>query len=447
MSRRRGGLFGYWPSVFLLALGLFLLLTSSFVGVAHAALGTISLTLTTYDHDGLPGAGTVDFGDVYPDTPSTVSPAVVASVASDLEWRMTAVTEAIPEGCLLEQRPQSGASWITLSPTTAVIADAEPPASPDIQGYELRLTPSWDLIPGTYTLQVTYSVAFTDQTPPAGWMTINGGLTYTTSPVVTLDLSATDDSGVVDAVSFTNDDPAVTPSPSWSAWQDYSTTATWTLPAPDGQKTVWAKYRDRAGSESVPASGSIIMDTTFPTISGIAVSNLTTTTADVSWQTGEPASRQVDYGTTTSYGQSSPLVGDPLTSHLVTLGGLTPGTNYHFRVRSSDPAGNTTVSPDGTFWTRCAPPGNLVAARRGVSSNIDLTWTAAAGATGYRVYWREQAVIGGPWGVWQTIDVVGGTTTTYRHAQPDKTHWYEYYVTALNPSGESVPSNTVTVNP
>ena len=440
MSRRRGGLFGYWPGVCLLALGLFLLLTSSFFGVAHAALGTISLTLTTYDHDGLPGAGTVDFGDVYPDTPSTVSPAMVASVTSDLEWRMTAVTGAIPEGCLLEQRPQGGASWTTLSPTTAVIADAEPPASPDIQGYELRLTPSWDLLPGTYTLQVTYSVAFTDQTPPAGSMTINSGLTYTTSPVVTLNLSATDYSGV-EGMCFSNDNVT------WSAWQTYSTTATWTLSAPDGSKTVWAKYRDRAGNESVPAPGSIIMDTTFPTISGIAVSNLTTTTANVSWQTSEPASRQVDYGTTTSYGQFSLLGSDPLTSHLVTLGGLTPGTNYHFRVRSSDPAGNTTVSLDGTFWTRCNPPGNLVAARRGVSANVDLTWTAAAGATGYRVYWREQAAIGGPWSIWQTIDVAGGTTTTYRHAQLDKTHWYEYYVTALNPSGESVPSTTVTVNP
>jgi len=625
MSRRRGGLFGYWPSVFLL--GLFLLLTSSFVGVAQAALGAISLTLTTYGHDGLPGAGTVDFGDVYPDTPFTVSPAMVASVASGMRWRMTAVTGAIPEGFLLEQRPQGGASWTTLSPTTAVIADAEPPASPGTLGYELRLTPSWDLMPGTYTLQVTYSVAFTDQTPPAGQVTINAGGAYTQSVSVTLRL-ATDDSGVVEGICFSNDNVT------WSAWQTYSTTAPWTLAAPDGPKTVWAKFRDRAGNEAPPVSASVLLDTAAPTISGVTVSNVTATTADVSWQTSEPASRQVEYDLTASYGLLSTLDPNPLTAHLVVLSGLTPGTLYHFRSLSADPAGNLAVGTDATFstlleaptlsstltldkwgtytvrldWTASAaasyrverkpttdpvtsfaqltsttglsyaetqsppfsydcrviavgaggsvesapsnvvtaasgpdttppvltsvtaspgqysctvtwttdepsksavsyrtgtdpfaatttytslvtshsvtvaglvpgttyefyavstdstgntgqsatqsftsggqdPPGNLVAERTGSSHNVVLTWTAAAGATDYRVYWREQTVIGEPWGVWQTIDVAGSATTAYTHSQPDKTHWYEYYVTALGPSGESVPSNSVIMNP
>jgi len=445
MSRRRGGLFGYWPSVFLLALGLFLLLTSSFVGVAHAALGTISLTLTTYGHDALPGAGTVDFGNVYPDTPSTVSHAMVASVPSDLGWRMTAVTGAIPEGCLLEQRPQGGASWTTLSPTTAVIADAEPPASPGTQDYELRLTPSWDLMPGTYTLQVTYSVAFTDQTPPAGWMTINGGAALTSSAAVTLGLSAVDDSGVVDAVSFTNDDPAVTPSPSWSAWQAYSTTATWTLSAPDGQKTVWAKFRDRAGNESTGVSASIVVDSVAPVISGTSVPTITDVSATISWQTNEPADTQVDYGLTISYDLTTPLDPAAVTSHVGTLIGLSPATLYNFRPRSADPAGNLSLGTNSTFLTLTSRPLNLQASRSGKSANVTLTWSAVVGAASYRLYWQTQAAPGPTWSEASTVDV---SKTSYTHNQSPSTLYHRYYVGALNSEGNlSAPSDSIIVNP
>jgi len=439
MSRRRGGLFGYWPGVCLLALGLFLLLTSSFFGVAHAALGTISLTLTTYDHDGLPGAGTVDFGDVYPDTPSTVSPAVVASVASDLEWRMTAVTGAIPEGCLLEQRPQGGASWTTLSPTTSVIAAAEPPASPDIQGYELRLTPSWDLMPGTYALQVTYSVAFTDQIPPAGQVTINAGGPYTQSASVTLSPLATDDSGVVEGMCFSNDNVT------WSAWQTYSTTATWTLSAADGQKTVWAKFRDRAGNESTGVSASIVVDSVAPVISGTSVPTITDVSATISWQTNEPADTQVDYGLTTSYGLTTPLDPAAVTSHVGTLTGLSPATLYNFRPRSADPAGNLSLGGNSTFLTLTSRPLNLQASRSGKSANVTLTWSAVVGAASYRLYWQTQAALGGTWSEASTVDV---SRTSYTHSQSPSTLYYRYYVRAFNSQGNlSAPSDSIIVNP
>ena len=43
------------------------------------------------------------------------------------------------------------------------------------------------------------------------------------------------------------------------------------------------------------------------------------------------------------------------TTHVQTLTGLTPGTLYHFRVRSSNQAGVQTVSGDNTFSTPAAP--------------------------------------------------------------------------------------------
>jgi len=424
----------------LVAVGLLLLTTSAWEGVARAALGILSFAITTS-----PPGGTIDFGAVDPGQAVVRESAVTFLVGSDLEWRLAATTTALSGTYVLEERPHGGSSWTTLSVAPTILKDAQVPCATTSLPEDFRLTADWDLPPGTYSVTVTYEASFTDQTGPTGSMTINGGLTYTTSPAVTLNLSATDDSGVVDAVCFTNDDPAVTPSPSWSAWQDYnpsSPTASWTLPAPDGSKTVWAKYRDRAGNESVPAPGSIILDTTFPTISGIAVSNLGTTTADVSWQTSEPASRQVDYGTTTSYGQSSPLGSDPLASHLVTLGGLAPGTNYHFRVRSSDPAGNTTVSSDGAFWTRCATPTlSVTLTQKGVWYDVALNWTPTTGATSYRVERKNTA---DP--VTSFAQIATTTAPSYIDQDQASPFSLDYRVIAINASAgtESNPSNVVT---
>ncbi len=424
----------------LVAVGLLLLTTSAWEGVARAALGILSFAITTS-----PPGGTIDFGTVDPGQPVIRESAVTFLIGSDLEWRLAATATALSGPYVLEERPHGGSSWTALSVVPVILKDAQAPRATTDLPEDFRLTADWDLPPGTYSVTVAYEASFTDQTGPTGSMTINGGLTYTTSPVVTLNLSATDDSGVVDAVSFTNDDPSVTPSPSWSAWQDYSPsspTASWTLPAPDGSKTVWARYRDRAGNESVPAPGSIIMDTTFPTISGIAVYNLATTTAGVSWQTSEPASRQVDYGTTTSYGQSSPLGSDPLTSHLVTLGGLAPGTNYHFRVRSSDPAENATVSSDGTFWTKCAAPVlSVTMTQWHAQYDVTLNWTPITGATSYRVERKNTA---DPITSFAQI----ATTTTPSSVDGNLVSPFslDYRVIAVNASAgsESDPSNVVT---
>jgi len=65
----------------------------------------------------------------------------------------------------------------------------------------------------------------------------------------------------------------------------------------------------------------------------------------ITWDTSEPSSSQVDYGTTPDLGTLTPLATEPVTSHLVTLTGLTPGTKYYARVISADIDGNSNSSP------------------------------------------------------------------------------------------------------
>ncbi|MEK7187296.1 MAG: Ig-like domain-containing protein [Patescibacteria group bacterium] len=84
-------------------------------------------------------------------------------------------------------------------------------------------------------------------------------------------------------------------------------------------------------------------DTIPPTISGI-ISSGTTSSITISWTTNEPATTQIDYGLTTTYGQSSPFISSLTTSHSVTLQNLSDGTTYNIRLRSADAANNLSFS-------------------------------------------------------------------------------------------------------
>ena len=97
-------------------------------------------------------------------------------------------------------------------------------------------------------------------------------------------------------------------------------------------------------------------DTTAPSISNI-VATPTHNSVQITWDTDENGSSFVDYGATASYGtttseaDTSPRV----TSHSVTISGLSSSTTYHFRVNSNDASSNLGTSSDQTFTTDAAP--------------------------------------------------------------------------------------------
>ncbi len=76
-----------------------------------------------------------------------------------------------------------------------------------------------------------------------------------------------------------------------------------------------------------------------PTISGVAASQIGSTSAVISWTTDQPADSQVNYGLTSSYGSSTALDPSLVTSHGQTLTGLSASTTYHFQVVSKNSSG------------------------------------------------------------------------------------------------------------
>ena len=140
-------------------------------------------------------------------------------------------------------------------------------------------TASWDLSAGDGTKTVytqfrdgagnvskASDTIILDTTAPTGAVTIdNTGATpgFVNTAAVHLTLSAVDGSpgSGLDKMRFSNDNST------WGGeWLDYGISASWTLPAGDGLKTVYAQFKDRAGNVSTDTiRGTTTLYTAGPT--------------------------------------------------------------------------------------------------------------------------------------------------------------------------------------
>ncbi len=96
-----------------------------------------------------------------------------------------------------------------------------------------------------------------------------------------------------------------------------------------------------------------------PVLGAVTVSNVTATSATLSWTTDEASTTQAEYGATTTYGTTTPMTpaaATPVTAHSLTLTGLTATTTYQMRAISQDASGNTGRSTNVVVVTAAAPP-------------------------------------------------------------------------------------------
>jgi hypothetical protein len=108
-------------------------------------------------------------------------------------------------------------------------------------------------------------------------------------------------------------------------------------------------------SDQQPSGSTTPSDTNPPAITSIS-DNVSTSAATIRWTTDVPSTSQVEYGITSSYGNTTDLDTELVTSHSVSLSGLESGTTYRFRVKSADEAGNKAVSSEDNFTTSAVVP-------------------------------------------------------------------------------------------
>ncbi|MBC8450890.1 fibronectin type III domain-containing protein, partial [bacterium] len=124
-----------------------------------------------------------------------------------------------------------------------------------------------------------------------------------------------------------------------------------------------------------------------PEISNVAACAVSDTLALICWNTDRPATSQVEFGTTDSYGSTASAAGGLTTIHAVYISPLEPETLYHYRAVSMDAFDNTTKSGDYTVVTD-AP--HLRISNFGSSDptthSITVNWTTSKPADSRVVY-------------------------------------------------------------
>jgi hypothetical protein len=127
----------------------------------------------------------------------------------------------------------------------------------------------------------------------------------------------------------------------------------------------------------------VTFDQRMPTVSGESSSGITQTGATVAGSVtpnGAATTCNVESGTTTAYGTSTAITpapgsGTSAVAVRAALSGLTPNTDYHWRLSCSN-AGGTTNGSDQTFRTTAAP---APAATTGAASGVTQTGATLAG--------------------------------------------------------------------
>ncbi len=178
------------------------------------------------------------------------------------------------------------------------------------------------------------------------------------------------------------------------SWDTESTT--------NGSRTTGAVASHAADNQFTSSSPTFTVskavDTTAPTISGIQSTNINSGSVTITWSTNENADSQVEYGSTTSYGSQTTLNTALVTSHSLAIKGLTAHAQYHYRVKSKDAWGNSSISDDFTFTTLSIAPGEWGIISHNTIKDLDpcplnnCTYSGLIGQRGVIDTWSGGAV-------------------------------------------------------
>jgi Fibronectin type III domain len=240
---------------------------------------------------------------------------------------------------------------------------------------------------GSYTL-------YRDTKAPSGTITVNSGAAFTGNTHATLTLSATNPTSgdPVSDMRFSSDGTTFGP------WMPFAASASFTLAAGNGTRTVSAQFRNAAGAISPTVSDSITLDTTRPVITKAPAPSfqkvqLGTTAVPIliKWAGTDGTSGIAHFDLQRSAdGGAFSTVASPTTAQASV--NLNPGHSYRFRVRATDNAGNKSGFTASRAFTLSA-------------------FQETDGAITYSSGWSRQAVTGAYGGSVGSASAAGETAT------------------------------------
>lgn len=181
-----------------------------------------------------------------------------------------------------------------------------------------------------------------DTKNPVGTLQILGtddANTATSKTDVSLNLTASDENGPVQ-VSISN-----TAGDFSGGWQNVQGTHSWTLTAGDGEKTVYAKFRDAAGNEST-ASDTILLDTTPPAVSGVTNNGKYSTNVTPTFTEGTATLNGSPFASGTAISMDG-------TYELIVTDAVNNSTTVKFTIDKTAPTGQLKIN-NGALYTNSA---------------------------------------------------------------------------------------------
>lgn len=241
------------------------------------------------------------------------------------------------------------------------------------------------------------------------------------------------------------------------AWADLTTKGADVTTHTDTGLTPGTTYSYRVSSNS--SSGYSLPSSeqsapTLPTAPAMAANGtITATSVIVNWTnvTGETGYRiERKEGAAGTWSEITTRGADILT---YTDTGLTPNTQYYYRVRAYNASGNSAYSGEQGALTRFVSP-TLVSAAGSATNKIDLTWADVAGETGYTIQYVACSQNGNNNAsycmntayystTWTTLATVGADVTTYQATGLTAGYAYRFRVIANTAGNTSDPSNDI----
>jgi hypothetical protein len=227
--------------------------------------------------------------------------------------------------------------------------------------------------------------------PPKLTLTIGMGARSTSSLDVVLALDASDLSGVL-MMRLSEDHALVGATAS-----TFAKATMWTLSTGDGEKVVYASVADEAGNWGVIASDSIVLDTTAPFSTIVAIPPQgTSAKAAISWNATDKLSGVAKYDVEYREGKGPwiPWLEGTCSTAATFVGEY--GRSYDFRARGVDALGNTEPFPvdEARFAHVVFPELPWFLVRTTYIWFIVIIVVAASVVSGYYL-WRRRAA-GGP---------------------------------------------------